>query len=123
MRLEQLRPSPPPTGLDAVLVSVFPNEEDAQDAGRRLPDSYEYRVSRVTIGRRGRKPYSAVICWPKDNLAADSDQLRKVLVAWKERNERYLETTTELRTVEDMETLLCMVDGREAMQRCTEQAA
>ena len=57
MTRDQLGHNTAPDDLEAVLVHIFPTQEEAFGFARRLPHSYDSRVRRTVIGRRGRKPY------------------------------------------------------------------
>ena len=61
MTRDQLDHNTAPDDLDAVSVHLFPTREEAMGFARRLPSSYNSRVRRTTIGRRGRKPYYTVL--------------------------------------------------------------
>ena len=61
MTRDQLDSRTAPDDLDAVSAHIFPTEAEAFGFARRLPTSYDSRVRRMTIGRRGRKPYYTVL--------------------------------------------------------------
>lgn len=61
MTCDQLGHNTASDDLDAVSVHIFPTEAEAFGFARCLPHSYDSRVRKTTIGRRGRKPYYTVL--------------------------------------------------------------